>query len=153
LTESGFIEDPERALHILNAVAALGVSLSIDDFGTGYSSLSHLTRMPVHEMKIDQSFIRGLDQQNEIATVVRSAIEMGHGLGLKVVAEGIETEVVAARLREFRCDVAQGYLYAKPMPLEDFTQWLEGRERVPVVAVPVDFTVDDVTDTVSLATY
>ncbi len=153
LTESGFIEDPERALHTLDAVAALGVSLSIDDFGTGYSSLSHLTRMPVHEMKIDQSFIRGLDQQNEIATVVRSAIEMGHGLGLKVVAEGIETEVVAARLREFHCDVAQGFLYAKPMSLHDFTQWLEGRERVPVIAVPVAFTVDDVTDTVSLATY
>jgi diguanylate cyclase (GGDEF)-like protein len=153
LTESGFIEDPQRALKMLDAIAALGVLLSIDDFGTGYSSLSHLTRMPVHEVKIDQSFVRGLETQHEIATVVRSAIEMGHGLGLKVVAEGIETETAAARLKEFHCDIAQGYLYAKPMSHEDFVPWLEGRERVPIIAVPVAFTVDDVTDTVSLATY
>jgi EAL domain-containing protein (putative c-di-GMP-specific phosphodiesterase class I) len=153
LTESGFIEDPQRALKMLDAIAALGVLLSIDDFGTGYSSLSHLTRMPVHEVKIDQSFVRGLETQHEIATVVRSAIEMGHGLGLKVVAEGIETETAAARLKEFHCDIAQGYLYAKPMSHEDFVLWLEGRERVPIIAVPVAFTVDDVTDTVSLATY
>ena len=78
------------------AVAALGVGLSIDDFGTGYSSLSHLARMPVDEMKIDRSFIQSFETDPEFATVVRSAIEMGHGLGLKVVAEGIES---AARRR------------------------------------------------------
>ncbi len=117
VTESGFIEDPTRALRMLDAIAALGVSLSIDDFGTGYSSLSHLARMPVHEVKIDRSFVQGLESDPEFASVVRSAIDMGHGLGLKVVAEGIETEAAAARLRDFGCDVAQGYLYAKPMPL------------------------------------
>jgi diguanylate cyclase (GGDEF)-like protein len=153
LTESGFIEDPQRALQMLETIAALGVLLSIDDFGTGYSSLSHLTRMPVHEVKIDKSFVKGLETHNEIATVVRSAIDMGHGLGLKVVAEGIETATAAARLKEFRCDIAQGYLYAKPMSLRDFEVWLEGKEHVPVIAVPVAFTVDDVTDTVNLATY
>ena len=153
LTESGFIEDPGQALRMLDAIAALGVSLSIDDFGTGYSSLSHLARMPVHEVKIDRSFVQGLESDSEFATVVRSAIDMGRSLGLKVVAEGIETEEAAARLKDFRCDIAQGYLYAKPMPLEAFEVWLEGKIKVPVIAVPVDFMVEDMADTVSLATY
>jgi diguanylate cyclase (GGDEF)-like protein len=153
LTESGFIEDPAQALKMLDAIATLGVSLSIDDFGTGYSSLSQLTRMPVHEVKIDRSFIQELESKPDFATVVRAAIEMGHGLGLKVVAEGIETEVAAARLRELGCDIAQGYLYAKPMPLDAFEKWLDGKEHVPVIAFPVAFSVDDVADTVSLATY
>ncbi|HEY0801784.1 MAG TPA: EAL domain-containing protein, partial [Steroidobacteraceae bacterium] len=153
LTESGFIEDPARALLMLEALAALGVSLSIDDFGTGYSSLSHLARMPVDEMKIDRSFIQSMESDPEFATVVRSAIDMGHGLGLKVVAEGIETASAAHRLSEFGCDIAQGFFYAKPMSRESFVTWLEGRTRVPIIAIPVAFTVDDVTDTVSLATY
>src|SRR5882757_1374588 len=153
LTESGFIEDPTRALRVLDSVAALGVSLSIDDFGTGYSSLSHLARMPVHEVKIDRSFVQGLASDPEFATVVKSAIDMGHGLGLKVVAEGIETEEAAVRLRKFGCDIAQGYWYAKPMPLAAFETWLAGKERVPVIAVPVDFKIEDLTDTLSLAIY
>jgi diguanylate cyclase (GGDEF)-like protein len=153
LTESGFIEDPTRALRMLDAISALGVCLSIDDFGTGYSSLSHLARMPVDEVKIDRSFVQGLESNPEFAPVVRSAIDMGHGLGLKVVAEGIETEAAADRLREFGCDIGQGYLYAKPMPLAVFETWLAGRERVPVIAVPVDFQTEDVSDTVTLALY
>lgn len=153
LTESGAIEDPTRALHMLDAIAALGVSLSIDDFGTGYSSLSHLARMPVHEMKIDSSFIQNLASDPEFATVVRSAIDMGHGLGLRVVAEGIETAAAASRLRDFGCDVAQGYFYAKPMPRETFETWLKDKPRVPIVAIPLAFAVDDVTDTLSLATF
>jgi diguanylate cyclase (GGDEF)-like protein len=153
VTESGFIEDPTRALRMLDAIAALGVSLSIDDFGTGYSSLSHLARMPVHEVKIDRSFVQGLASDVEFAPVVRSAIDMGHGLGLKVVAEGIETEEAAACLRDFGCDIVQGYLYAKPMPLAEFENWLEGKERVPVIAVPVDFEATDLGDTVSLGVY
>jgi diguanylate cyclase (GGDEF)-like protein len=153
LTESGLIEDPTRALRVLDAVAALGVSLSIDDFGTGYSSLSHLARMPVHEVKIDRSFVQGLESDPEFAPVVKSAIDMGHGLGLKVVAEGIETETAAVRLRNFGCDIAQGYWYAKPMPLDAFETWLAGKERVPVIAVPVDFKIEDVTDTLSLGVY
>ena len=153
VTESGFFEDPTRALQMLDALAALGVILSIDDFGTGYSSLSHLARMPVHEVKIDRSFVLGLESDAEFAAVVRSAIDMGHSLGLKVVAEGIETEAAAARLREFQCDIGQGYLYAKPMPANELENWLVGKTRVPVVAVPVDFAVDDVTDTVTLTTH
>ena len=153
VTESGFIEDPTRALRMLDAIAALGVNLSIDDFGTGYSSLSHLARMPVHEVKIDRSFVQGLESDPESAPVVRSAIDMGHGLGLKVVAEGIETEDAALRLRNFGCDVAQGYLYSKPLPLELFEAWLVGKERVLVIAVPVDFKVDNVTETANLGFY
>jgi diguanylate cyclase (GGDEF)-like protein len=153
LTESGFIEDPTRALRMLDAIAALGVSLSIDDFGTGYSSLSHLARMPVHEVKIDRSFVQGLESDPEFAPVVRSAIDMGHSLGLKVVAEGIETETAAARLLNFGCDIAQGYLYAKPMPRDAFETWAQGKERVPVIAVPVDFRVEEMADTTSLAIY
>ena len=153
LTETGFIEDPARALHMLDALAALGVGLSIDDFGTGYSSLSQLARMPVDEMKIDRSFLQSLESDPEFATVVRSAIDMGHGLGLKVVAEGIETPAAAGTLREFGCDIAQGFFYAKPMPLEAFTAWMAGKPRVPIIAVPVAFAVDDVTDTVSLGTF
>ena len=153
LTESGFIEDPARAMLMLDAIAALGVSLSIDDFGTGYSSLSHLVRMPVHEVKIDRSFVQGLESDLDFAPVVRSAIDMGHGLGLKVVAEGIETQEAAVRLRSLGCDIAQGYLYAKPMPLAAFETWLMGKERVPVIAVPVDFKIEELADTMGLATY
>jgi EAL domain-containing protein (putative c-di-GMP-specific phosphodiesterase class I) len=109
--------------------------------------------MPVHEVKIDRSFVQGLESDPEFAPVVRSAIDMGHGLGLKVVAEGIETEEAAVRLRDLRCDIAQGYLYAKPMPLAAFEAWLEGKVRVPVIAVPVDFPIEDLADTVNLALY
>src|ERR1700688_3667882 len=153
LTESGFIEDPNQALSMLDALAALGVNLSIDDFGTGYSSLSHLARMPANEVKIDRSFVQGLESDVEYAAVVRSAIDMGHSLGMKVVAEGIETEVAAQRLRAFGCDIAQGYLYARPMPCQDLQIWLEGKERTPIIAVPIGFNVDEVTDTVVLAAY
>jgi len=132
VTESGFIDDPARAIAMLDALAHLGLHLSIDDFGTGYSSLSHLARMPVHEVKIDRSFIQGLESDAEFAAVVRSAIDMGHSLGLQVVAEGIETEAAARRLTEMQCDVAQGYLYAKPMAQAEFERWLEHRPRVPV---------------------
>jgi diguanylate cyclase (GGDEF)-like protein len=153
LTESGFIEDPNRALSMLDALAALGINISIDDFGTGYSSLSLLARMPAHELKIDRSFVQGLESDAEYAAIVKSAVDMGHSLGLKVVAEGIETEVSAQRLRVLGCDIAQGYFYAKPMPCEQLQIWLEGRGRVPVIAIPIDFQVDEQTESVTLATY
>jgi diguanylate cyclase (GGDEF)-like protein len=143
LTESGLIQDPNQALSILDALAGLGVLLSIDDFGTGYSSLSHLARMPVHEVKIDRSFITGLDVNAEFTAVVRSAIDMGHSLGLKVVAEGIETQSAAETLRGLGCDIVQGYLYAKPMCLEDLEKWLQDKARVCTDARPVNLPVRD----------
>jgi len=153
LTETSFIEDPERALRVLESLAALGVHLSIDDFGTGYSSLSLLARMPVHELKIDRSFVQGLETDAEFGAVVRSAIDMGHSLGLKVVAEGIETEISAKRLKSFGCNIAQGYLYSPPLSCRDLETWLTGKEHVPVIAVPVNFNVADVTDTLSFAMF
>ncbi len=137
VTESGFIDNPARALKMLETLATLGIRLSIDDFGTGYSSLSHLARMPVDEVKIDRSFVIGLEADAEFATVVRSAIEMGHNLGLKVVAEGIETETSAQRLRAMHCDIAQGYLYAQPMPGAAIEQWLRDPRRMPLAVAPI----------------
>jgi diguanylate cyclase (GGDEF)-like protein len=153
LTESSFIDDADRAMRVLTAVSALGVSLSIDDFGTGYSSLSLLGSMPVQEMKIDRSFVQGLESDADTASMVRSTIDMGHSLGLKVVAEGIEIASVASRLHLFGCDVGQGYLYAKPLPAAEFAAWMEGKQRVPVIAIPVEFDVREVTDTVTLVTF
>jgi EAL domain-containing protein (putative c-di-GMP-specific phosphodiesterase class I) len=106
--------------------------------------------MPADEVKIDRSFIQGLETEAQFAAVVRSAIEMGHNLGLKVVAEGIETELAAERLRRFGCDVAQGYWYAKPMPLDSFSEWLGGREVAPVAAIPEPLNAEAVTDTLTL---
>ena len=153
LTESGFIEDPDRALRMLHALAALGICLSIDDFGTGYSSLSLLARMPVHEVKIDRSFVEGMKSNADFAALVRSAIDMGHSLGLKVVAEGIETESAAEQLRAFHCDNGQGFFYAKPMPLADLERWLMGRECSPVVAKPVAFETLDTADTMTFEAF
>ena len=134
------------------ALAALGVGLSIDDFGTGYSSLGLLARMPVHEMKVDRSFVLGLASEVEYAAIVRSAIDMGHSLGLKVVAK-VSRRRASLRLRELRCDIGQGYLYARPMPAKEFMAWLEGKPRVPVIAPLVELPAQDHTDTVSLLTY
>ena len=153
ITESAMIGDVERSLVVLTHLRTMGIRLSIDDFGTGYSSLSHLARMPANEVKIDKSFVQGLESNTEYAAVVRSAIDMGHSLGMKVVAEGIETQAAAQQLRAFGCDIAQGYLYAKPMSCEDLQVWLQGKERAPIIAVPIGFNVDEVTDTVNLATY
>jgi diguanylate cyclase (GGDEF)-like protein len=152
VTESGFIEDPERALRMLDSLSLLGVNLSIDDFGTGYSSLSHLARMPVNEVKIDRSFVLGLESDPEFAPVVRSAIDMGHSLGMKVVAEGIENEASAQQLRALNCDIGQGYLYAKPMPAADLEAWLKTRTRVPVIVVPGSLSVGDIDSTETYAT-
>ncbi len=123
LTESGFIGDPDQALLRLHTLKTQGVMLSIDDFGTGYSSLSYLTRMPVDELKIDRSFVSAISGSPEATAVVQAAIEMGHSLGLSIVAEGIEDRGTAADLASLGCDVGQGYVYAKPMLLADFEAW------------------------------
>lgn len=124
ITESAMMQDPERALEVLRRLRQRGVQLSVDDFGTGYSSLAQLKRMPVQELKIDQSFIRELDEHSEDAVIVRSTIEMSHSLGLKVVAEGVEDADVLDLLRRWGCDTVQGYLVGKPLPAASFEQWL-----------------------------
>lgn len=124
ITESAIVLDPARAREMLEALHRMGVSLSIDDFGTGYTSLSSLTRLPVHEIKIDRSFVNGMLTNDNDATIVRSVIELGHNLGLKVVAEGVETQEMLDRLNAFGCDQAQGFFISQPRPCEQLRGWL-----------------------------
>ncbi|MCI8210222.1 hypothetical protein AUC61_11805 [Pseudomonas sp. S25] len=124
ITESAVMREPEHALVVLNRLRDLGISLSVDDFGTGYSSLAHLKRLPVQELKIDQSFVRNLDETSEDAVIVRSTIEMSHNLGLKVVAEGVEYEHSLKLLERWHCDTAQGYLISRPLPAVAFEAWM-----------------------------
>ena len=133
ITESGVMVNPTLALQVLHDLRDLGISLSVDDFGTGYSSLTQLKRMPVQELKIDQSFIRDLDDASEDAVIVRSTIEMSHSLGLKVVAEGVELACSLRLLERWQCDTAQGYLISRPLPAEAFEAWVAQPLKAPVL--------------------
>lgn len=124
ITESAVMREPEHALDVLHRLRECGISLSIDDFGTGYSSLAHLKRLPVQELKIDQSFVRDLDETSEDAVIVRSTIEMSHNLGLKVVAEGVEYARSLRLLERWQCDTAQGYLISRPLTAAAFEAWI-----------------------------
>ena len=123
ITESAMMDDPERALVTLDRLSAMGFKLSIDDFGTGYSSLAYLKRLPVNELKIDQSFVRDMQTDADDATIVRSTIDLAHNLGITVVAEGVENGQVWNMLRDLDCDHAQGYYMGRPMPVDEFLQW------------------------------
>ena len=127
VTESAIMEDPDAALRFLTRLRALGVRLAIDDFGTGYSSLARLKRLPVDKLKIDQSFVRGLPEDTDDAAIARAVIALGHSLGLKVLAEGIEAPRQVEFLRELGCDYGQGYHYGRPLPAQRRTgDHLEG---------------------------
>ncbi|MEP6557827.1 MAG: EAL domain-containing protein, partial [Burkholderiales bacterium] len=115
LTETVLLNDGAAVLDTLRSLKTLGVSLAIDDFGTGYSSFMYLRRFKFNKIKIDQSFIRDLIDDPDDAAIVRGIISLGTNLGLAVVAEGVETEAVAQRLRGMHCTYAQGYFYAPPM--------------------------------------
>lgn len=110
------MQDLEQAEAALAEFKAIGVSLSIDDFGTGHSSLAYLSRFPIDKLKVDQSFVRNLDRDESDAAIARSIVALGHGLGLTVIAEGVETVAQLDRLREFGCQEIQGYLFSKPVP-------------------------------------
>ncbi len=127
LTESTTTHDPEAAIATMDALRELGVRLSVDDFGTGYSSLNHLKRFRVHKLKIDQSFVRGVKDSPEDASIVETIIQMAHSLGLITIAEGVETPFQQAFLRERGCDEMQGYLLARPLPANDLGAWVRGR--------------------------
>ena len=127
ITESGLMEDSRRSIALLHALSDTGVQLSIDDFGTGYSSLAYLQKMPVTELKIDRSFIDKLDVSPGTQQLVKAMVEMGHGLGLTVVAEGVETEGEKATITALGVDVMQGYLGSRPLHgqvLQDFLRTL-----------------------------
>jgi diguanylate cyclase (GGDEF)-like protein len=126
ITESAIMDDPQRAQATLDRLSALGFKLSIDDFGTGYSSLAYLKRLPVDELKIDQSFVKSMENDADDAKIVRSTIDLAHNLGLTVVAEGVENARTWDMLRELNCDQAQGYHMGKPMPADAFANWSVG---------------------------
>ena len=124
VTESAVVDDPEAAIAVLQKFNDLGFFLSIDDYGTGYSSLAQLKQLPVHELKIDKSFVQKLEIDNDDRIIVRSTIELAHNMGLTVVAEGIEDEFVLNWLTEHGCEKAQGYFISRPQPVEQLNKWL-----------------------------
>ena len=125
ITESAIMDEPQRAEATLNALAAAGFKLSIDDYGTGYSSLSYVAGLPVHELKIDKSFVMGMATVPKHAAIVRSTIDLAHNLGLSVVAEGVENADILALLRRLDCDEAQGYHMSKPVPLAELAAFVQ----------------------------
>lgn len=127
LTESGVMADPQRSLPVLRRLHALGVVLAVDDFGTGYSSLAYLRQLPVDEVKIDKSFVLGMATDLGDLAVVRSIVELGHSLGLTVVAEGVEEDAARDQLVEMGCDVAQGYLISRPLSESRLEAWIQAR--------------------------
>jgi EAL domain-containing protein (putative c-di-GMP-specific phosphodiesterase class I) len=140
ITETAVMGDLVRSLAVLQGLRDLGVHLSVDDFGTGQSSLAYLKRLPIDEMKIDKSFVLHLADQRADAEIVRATIGLGHALGLRVVAEGVEDVVAQELLAGWGCDVVQGFHIARPLPLEDLRRWLGRNPPAPaptaVEAIP-----------------
>jgi EAL domain-containing protein (putative c-di-GMP-specific phosphodiesterase class I)/FixJ family two-component response regulator len=124
ITETGLISELSGAHEILAALRQQGVQLSIDDFGTGYSMLGQLRKIPATELKIDRSFIANIQNEGGDRVMVQKTIEIGKGLGLKVVAEGVETVEQLQVLRGYSCDIAQGYLFSRPLPVAELREWL-----------------------------
>ncbi len=136
VTESLMLEDAQAALRRLHALRELGVHVALDDFGTGFSSLAYLRAFPFHTLKIDRSFVRSLTEHADARAIVNTIVQMARVLGMRTVAEGVETERELAIIRTIRCDEVQGYLVARPMPLPKLRDWLAGR--------PLTGPVDDV---------
>ena len=129
VTESAALADSDAAAEILRGYQQLGITISIDDYGTGQSTLSYLRQLPVSELKIDRSFVQNAHVNANDSVLVRSTVQMAHELGLKVVAEGVETEDCLAFLREIGCDLVQGYLISRPVPAEAFEALLTQAPR------------------------
>ncbi len=125
ITESALIEDPEAAIKTLYEIRALGISIAIDDFGTGYSSLAYIKRLPVDILKVDISFVRDIGKDEKTEAIICSTISLAHNLGLKVVAEGVETIEQVNFLREAKCDIFQGYYFSKPLPADELVAYLQ----------------------------
>ena len=125
ITETIIMTDPKRARRVLTELADMGVTLSIDDFGTGYSSLAYLRDLPVHQLKIDRSFVQDMENDSDDAVIVRSVVDLARNLGLQTVAEGVEDASTWEQLTDLGCTSAQGYYLARPMPADAFWTWLE----------------------------
>ena len=128
VTEGSLFAESHRAATTLRRLDELGVSLALDDFGTGWSSLGHLRRLPVQELKIDRSFVFRMCSDARDAAIVRSVVDLGVGLGMRVVAEGVEDEETWQLLLEMGCDEAQGWLLSRAQPPEVLTPWLLERQ-------------------------
>lgn len=129
MTESVMIDRSLTTVEMLRELMEMGIHISIDDFGTGYSSLSYLKHFPIHTLKIDRSFIQNLNKQSPDLAIVHAILTMGHGLGLRIVAEGIETTEQLHMLTSLGCDFVQGYLIEKPLEARRFTHWLERKRK------------------------
>jgi diguanylate cyclase len=134
ITETAVIQDPVRAVEVLAELRDLGVRLAIDDFGTGYSSMSYLQTMPLHELKIDRRFTAAARTSAGDEAIVRAVLQLGHAVGLDVVAEGVEDEGTHAMLGVMGCDAAQGYYLSRPVPADEVRSWVTGR-AVPDAAL------------------
>jgi diguanylate cyclase (GGDEF)-like protein len=129
ITETSIMAGADRSLEILERIHEMGVTFSIDDFGTGYSSLAYLKKLPVSEIKIDKSFVLEMLKDESDATIVKATIQLGHNLGLKVVAEGVEDEETYSALKDMGCDILQGYYICRPAPAKDFMDWVQGKVK------------------------
>jgi diguanylate cyclase (GGDEF)-like protein len=125
ITESVAMKSPETTIANINRLAEIGVHFAIDDFGTGYSSLSYMKRLPIQKLKIDQSFIRDIATDPDDRAIITAVTSMAHNMNMKVIAEGVETEDQFSFLRETHCDEAQGYLFSRPLPAEEFRELVE----------------------------
>ena len=129
LTESILLQGTDSVFATVRELKARGVKFAIDDFGTGYSSLSYLKRFAVDKLKIDQSFVRDLSLDSDDAAIIRAIVQMAHSLGLRTIAEGVESEAILELLRRFGCDEAQGYHFARPLPAEALAAYLKQHIR------------------------
>ncbi len=127
ITETAVMEQHEKTHNVLGNLTSLGVKIHMDDFGTGYSSLSCLHSLPLNVLKIDRSFIRSISLRRDYAAVIDAIIALAHNLGIKVVAEGVETADHATMLCALECDMAQGYFFAKPLPVEEAEAYITAR--------------------------
>jgi EAL domain-containing protein (putative c-di-GMP-specific phosphodiesterase class I) len=137
ITESTIMADPDAVLSVLNQLGDMGITLAIDDFGTGYSSLAYLRELPVDQLKVDRSFVTPLLRSRNDEVIVRATVELGHNLGLHVVAEGVEDGETLAELRRLGCDQAQGFHVSRPLPANELSGWLAGRRATRPAAEPV----------------
>jgi diguanylate cyclase (GGDEF)-like protein len=134
LTESSIMQDAGATIRTMHQLKEVGVCLALDDFGTGYSSLSQLKGLPLDNLKLDQSFVRGLPDDSDDLAICTAVIAMGRALGLRVIAEGVETQAQLAELRRLECDVGQGYLFARPMPADQFFEFALAHADAPATA-------------------
>jgi EAL domain-containing protein (putative c-di-GMP-specific phosphodiesterase class I) len=128
ITETAVMLDPARAIDCITRLNALGLLIAIDDFGTGYSSMSYLKKLMIAKIKIDRSFVKDMTTHHHDGVIVRSTIELGHNLGLTVVAEGVENQASWDELKTLGCDAAQGYFFSRPVSADQFVEWLQNSE-------------------------